>query len=128
MLICEISEIRIGKIRLDRPVRYLHDAQLKPDVGLQLPQESVFMALEAKVENNLLILAELQSGHLISLLEDDNTSSSNFLPQSPHTNSYIGIDYFTSKNETARPAAIPNPTANLVLHSIGQVTPKCPYK
>jgi len=49
----------------DRPARYLHDAQLKPDAGLQPPQAAlVFKAFEANVENCFSVLSEPHFGQL----------------------------------------------------------------
>ena len=69
---------------------YLHDAHVKLDAGLHVPQASPFRALEANVENCLVVLFDPHFGHFISA-SDEDTSSSNLSLQSKHTNSYNGI-------------------------------------
>jgi len=69
---------------------YLHDAHVKLDAGLHVPQASPFRALEANVENCLVVLFDPHLGHFISA-SDEDTSSSNLSLQSKHTNSYNGI-------------------------------------
>lgn len=77
----------------DRPVRYLHDAQLKPEAGLQSPQAAlVFKAFEANVENCFTVLSELHFGQLTFAVAE-KTSSSNLSPHSKQIYSNNGISF-----------------------------------
>jgi len=65
----------------------LHEAQLNPEEGLQLPQaESVLRAFEANVENSFAVLIEPHFGHL-AIFTDEEISSSNFWLHSKQLNS-----------------------------------------